>query len=246
MKATEALTLEACLIAIAKLETELPPDLHQSMQAIGQALQASDPTAVSQLRDLVTHHADLQKHYDIARELLQEQYHTQERAKAWNPQHNGNSGTATLRLEAFAIPMLTADDFRTTAQRLFQRDDVRRAYQHPQSDLRAFLHTLKQTVTTLDPVALELMRELERKPATVENLSYGLNLALSQAQGLAQRLQKDGYIGPLNGNFLHMMLPLIGVYPQKTHPLRADTYLSLTAKGYFQLNPVIEFHRAAA
>ncbi|MGF1521636.1 MAG: hypothetical protein ACFBSF_04870 [Leptolyngbyaceae cyanobacterium] len=177
---------------------------------------------------------------------LQERYHTQERAKAGRPVVNGRNGTATLRLEEFAIPILTADDFREAAQRSFQQDRVRMACQQASTDLRAFLQTLKHTVTALDSVSIELMKELERQPATVENLAYGLDLSLSQVKGLAQRLQRNGYIGPLNGNFLNMILPLLGIYPQKSQMLDAQTYLSLTAKGYFRLNPVIELNRAAA
>ena len=101
MKAADALTLEACLIALAKLETELPPELHQAVQQTGHALQGNDSQAVTQLRDLVMQHEGLRQHYEMARMALQEQYRTQERAKSGRPDANGSAGTATLTLQDF-------------------------------------------------------------------------------------------------------------------------------------------------
>ncbi|WP_035994656.1 hypothetical protein [Leptolyngbya sp. KIOST-1] len=240
MKATDALTLEACLIALAKLETELPIELHQQVQALGQALEAHDPNAVSQLRELVTQHPDLHQHYDMARLTLQEQYRSQERAKGWQPGPHGASSTAALALEQVAVPILSADDFRSAAQR------VLRGQGGHQPELQPFLRSLQRTVATLDPLSVLLMKELERRPATLENLSYGLNLGLDQVRKLCNRLRTSGYVSPLTSGFLTMVLPLVGIYPHKSAPLDDQTFLTLTAKGYFKLNPVIEFHRDQA
>ncbi len=115
MKATEALALEACLIALTKLETELPPELHQQVQQLGQAIDAKDSQAIAQLQALVTSHDDLRQHYDIARLSLQEQYRSQERTKDWQSGTNG-----TVALEQVAIPILSADSFRDAAQRILK------------------------------------------------------------------------------------------------------------------------------
>lgn len=245
MKATDALTLEACLLALAQLETELPIALHQQVQDLGQALEAQDPQAVNQLRQVVMEHDDLRRHYDVARMTLQEQYRSQERAKGWQPGLNGASGTATLALEQLAVPILRADDFRSAAQRLLKGNGAGRR-SAPQAELQPFLQTLQRTVATLDPLSVRLMKELERKPATLESLSYGLNLGLDQVRGIAHRLRNHGYVSPLTSGFLNMVLPLIGVYPHKSAQLDDHTVLTLTAKGYFKLNPVIEFHREQA
>jgi hypothetical protein len=173
MKATDALTLEACLIALARVETELPPELHQAVQQTGQALQNNDTQAIAQLRDLVISHDGLRQHYDMARMALQGQYHTQERAKSAWLTSNSSATAATLTLQDFAIPILSANDFRSATQRLFKRKDVRHACQQADADVRSFLQVLKRTVAHLDTVSIRLMKELERKPATVENLSYG-------------------------------------------------------------------------
>lgn len=244
MKATDALTLEACLIALAKLETELPTELHHQVQALGQALETKDPQAIDRLRDLVTSHADLHQHYDVARLTLQEQYRCQERAKGWQPSLNGVNGTATLTLEQLAVPILRADDFRSAAQRLLKGSG--RANSQAHGELQPFLQTLQRTVATLDAASVRLMKELERKPATLENLSYGLNMGLDQVRGMANRLRSNGYVSPLTSGFLTMVLPLIGVYPHKSAQLDDQTFLTLTAKGYFKLKPVIEFHREQA
>jgi len=246
MKATDALTLEACLIALAKLETELPTELHHQVQDLGQALETQDPQAIDRLRDLVTGHADLHQHYDVARLTLQEQYRSQERAKGWQPGFNGANGTATLALEQLAVPILRADDFRGAAQRLLKGNRAGRSHAQAQSELQPFLKTLQRTVATLDAASVRLMKELERKPATLENLSYGLNLGLGQVRGMTNRLRNNGYVSPLTSGFLTMVLPLIGVYPHKSAQLDDQTFLTLTAKGYFKLNPVIEFHREQA
>ena len=240
MKATDALTLEACLIALAKLETELPIELHQQVQDLGQALETKDPQAIDRLRDLVTGHADLHQHYDVARLTLQEQYRSQERAKGWQPLTNS---TATLALEQLAVPILRADDFRSAAQRLLKSNGAGRANASAQSELQPFLKALQHTVATIDPLSVRLMKELERKPTTLESLSHGLNLGLDQVRNVAYRLRNNGYVSPLTSGFLIMVLPLIGVYPHKSAQFDDQTFLTLTAKGYFKLNPVIEFHR---
>jgi len=199
------------------------------VQQAGHALQGNDSQAVTQLRDLVMQHEGLRQHYEMARMALQEQYRTQERAKSGRPDANGSAGTATLTLQDFASPILSYEDFRSATQRLFKREDVRHACHQANSEMQFFLRILKHTVAHLDPVSIKLMKELERKPATVENLAYGLNLGIHQVRLLAQRLQSRGYISPLSGNFFHMVLPLVGIYPQKSHQLDEQTFLSLTA-----------------
>ncbi|MGF1567590.1 MAG: hypothetical protein ACFCVD_05910 [Nodosilinea sp.] len=248
MKATEALTLEACLIALAKLETELPPELHQTVQGLGHRLKEHDPQAIAQLREVVSSHDDLRQHYEIARLSLQEQYQSQERAKGGLALGRGLASADSVALADpatltdLAWPILTADDFRTAAQRLLQRNDLRSARPIANRAMQPFLTTLERTVSTLDLASVRLMKELERKPATLEDLSFWLAMGLEQIRPMANRLCNSGYISPLGGNFLHMLLPLVGVYPQKSSPVNDQTPLTLTAKGYFKLNPVIEFH----
>jgi hypothetical protein len=243
MKATDALTLEACLIALAKLETELPIELHQQVQDLGRALEANDPEAVDRLRELVIHHADLHQHYDVARLTLQEQYRSQERAKGHWPGSNRANGTCTLALEQLAVSILRADDFRSAAQGLLKGNGASSTKAAAQTELQPFLQALHRTVATLDAASVRLMKELERKPATLENLSYGLNMGLDQVRGLCNRLRTNGYISPLTSGFWTMVLPLFGVYPHKSAQIHEQTFLTLTAKGYFKLNPVIVFHR---
>jgi hypothetical protein len=253
MKATEALTLEACLIALAKLETELSPALHQTVQGLGHRLKEQDPQAIAQLREVVTSHEDLRQHYEIARLSLQEQYQSQERAKGGPVLGRGLASADTVALADTATlmdlawPILTADDFRSAAQRLLERDDLRsnrRPVNNPK--MQPFLTTLERTVSTLDLASVRLMKELERKPASLEDLSFWLGMDMGQVRPLANRLRNNGYISPLSGNLLHMMLPLVGVYPQKSGPVDDHTLLTLTAKGHFKLNPVVEFNRQQA
>ena len=114
MKAADALTLEACLIALAKLETELPPELHQAVAANracppGQRFSGGYPTPGSG-------HAARRATGSTTKWLAwlyKSKYRTQERAKSGRPDANGSAGTATLTLQDFASPILSSEDFRS-------------------------------------------------------------------------------------------------------------------------------------
>ncbi|MFH7242642.1 MAG: hypothetical protein ACHWZW_07305 [Spirulina sp.] len=240
INAADALTLEACLIALAKLETALPADLHHQVQDLGAALEAKDPEAVDRLRQVVTRHEDLNQHYEVARLALEDQYHHQRQAKTWPPEDPNHAAAATRALEAMAVPILQSDDFRETAHHLLKEQGM---HKPAQAELWPFMRTLKRTVTSLDWPSVRMMKELERQPATPEHLSHSLRLGLDQVQRMALRLRNNGYISPLTTGFFDMVLPLFGVYPHKAARLDDQTFLTLTAKGYFKLNPVIVFHR---
>lgn len=238
INAADALTLEACLIALAKLEAALPADLHSQVQALGAALQAQEPDAVERLRQVVTCHEDLNQHYEVARLALEDQYHHHRQAKTWPPE--GHAEAATRALESMAVPILQSDDFRETAHHLLKEQGL---HKPAQAELWPFMRTLRRTVTSLDWASVRMMKALERQPATPEHLAHSLSLGRDQVRRMALRLRNNGYISPLTTGFFDMVLPLFGVYPHKAARLDDQTFLTLTAKGYFTLNPVIAFHR---
>lgn len=249
MKASDALTLEACLLALVNAEVELPPDRQAAVQSLGTTLPAQDSETIAQLRELIIGHPDLKPQYDRARRTLQAQYQTQERTKsalgvaALNLGDLNGSGGDLFNL---AATLLTAEDIRAATRRLFQGKDTRRIYQQTAPELRPFLQTLAAAVTRLDPTAVALMRELDRNPTTWESLGFHLHLSPYRTQTLVRRLQREGYICPLNGNLFNFVLPLFGVYPQRSQSFDENTAFCLTAKGYFHLNPVISTHPITA
>lgn len=216
------LTLDACVLVLVQLEPQLAPALHRTVQQTAQQLTTQPAPATTHIHQIVVNQRTLYPHWQQAHMALQEH-------------HRQIGDIPTAAPPALVATILGASDFRAAAQRLLKRGVA------PASDLSVPLRqALRRALATLDEVSLQVMTELEPSPATAETLAFRLDLGLEQVRRHVQHLQRWGYVSPLDGSFLHLMLPLVGIYPQRSQPCHGQTYLSLTAKGYFRLRPVVQ------
>ncbi len=233
MKATEAITLQAFLIALSQLDTALPGDLQQKIQQIGHTLAHDKTSAIAEIRDLVKKHAQLNRLYEAARITLQKQYQTQERDK-WQEREWIVSESGSLALESIAVPILTADDFTIAAKELLKKLKVGKDFID-----KIFLDSLQKAVSLADIRTISVLEALEFRPLTIENLAYRLEMPIEQSCGIVQRLWNSGYIDMTTGGILRKIFPIFKSKKPASQIADSAAYFTLTSKGYFHLHPVI-------
>ncbi|MCL1471766.1 hypothetical protein [Argonema antarcticum] len=104
MDALNFLICQAFLNALAKLDSQLPPDIIPAINQVGQALAQQQTDAISDLEDIVKQHAPLAELYDIEYKKLLDDYENKERNKHLS-QKKPDSPPSTL-LENFIAPIL--------------------------------------------------------------------------------------------------------------------------------------------
>ncbi|VEP12083.1 conserved hypothetical protein [Hyella patelloides LEGE 07179] len=229
MTPTEQTTLQAFLIALAQLETTLLEDLQQDIRQIGDDLNKQPTVAFDKIPELVTKHAQLNDLYKTARLNLQREYQTQQRDKL------EISVSGKLALEPMAITMLTADDFQATAKQLVTR---------VKDSKDAFFKTLQAAVSVTqakaDLKAFSVLKALEFRPLTIENLAYALEMSPDQARQIIQRLWQEGKINTTKAGIFGTIFPFLRPKKRPSQIHDSNTYFTLTSFGYFDLHPVIK------
>ncbi|MEM9153061.1 MAG: hypothetical protein AAGB19_21775 [Cyanobacteria bacterium P01_F01_bin.3] len=250
MRANEALTLEACLLALSRYDDSLPSDLHNQIQSAGRRLGEDETGAIRQLRELIEQHPSLSVLYESSRSRLQAEYGERERAKSTVgvlPRNGASAnGNGHLSRHEVADYILSGPNFGANTRRLVRQPQLQRKAKQSSSDLQTFFKVLTDTATRLHPTKVQLMHKLDGNIFTVGNLAYILELPLESTQRYIKSLWNDGYVRPISGSFLKQIwLSFKGASPLKELP-DAETSLKLTAKGYFYLHPgSLSKHRVA-
>lgn len=240
MKPNEALTLEAFLVALAQLDTSLPSDLLFGLRQIGEALTQRKAEAIATIDTLVRRHSNLQRLYELACITIQHHWFDDLRRLAAIP---GADGV----LEDFAAQVLATDDPQATAQVQIERAGQR---EEPANLLDRIMQLLAKVADAIETQTTALLRALERRPLTIENLCYVLQLSADQVRALVQYLLNAGYIGSTRSSVLRKLFLPWGRLNQaktvSTQSVSYDTpdYFTLTAKGHFHLHPFVTAERA--
>lgn len=239
MKPNEALSLEAFLVALSQLDSALPSDLLQGMQQISEALAQRHTEAIATIDNLVRRHAVLQRLYELARITIQRQWYDDLRRISAAP-------GAEAMLEEFAAQILATNDPQTAAHAQIERAGQR---EQPANLLDRIMQLLYKVASAIEMQTEALLRALERRPLTVENLCYVLQLSVEQVRALVQYLLNAGYIGSTRSSVLRKFFPLWGRSRRSltvaAQQVTFDTpdYFTLTAKGHFYLHPLVTAER---
>jgi predicted RNase H-like HicB family nuclease len=121
----QALTLEAFSQALAQLDSisTLSAELQQEINQVGEALASHQNDAVDWLEDIARKHKPLYDLYETAYEILDEQYHTQERNKLEGSTSRGNISAAVDSVDKF-LQILRANNPVEEAKRLSQAEQA--------------------------------------------------------------------------------------------------------------------------
>ncbi|NJL20898.1 MAG: hypothetical protein HC895_08910 [Leptolyngbyaceae cyanobacterium SM1_3_5] len=198
MKPNEALTLEAFLVALAQLDTSLPSDLLLGMRQIGEALTQRKAEAIDTIDTLVRRHSNLQRLYELAWITIQHYWFDDLRRLAAVPGADGI-------LEDFAAQVLATDDPQLAAHVQIERAGQR---EQPANLLDRLMQLLAKVADAIETQTTALLRALERRPLTIENLCYVLQLSADQVRALVQYLLNAGYIGSTRSSVIRKLFLL--------------------------------------
>jgi hypothetical protein len=93
------------------------------------------------------------------------------------------------------------------------------------------------------PFAKEkILKTLEKSHLTGQDLTYTLNQSPQQTTEILRTLWQKGYIDELSAALPYILFPGLRSSRYRNSLPAADTLLTLTAKGYFHLYPLIKRH----
>jgi hypothetical protein len=241
----DTLTLQAFSLAVLQLDASLQIALQPQVREIRQLLRQNPKAASDQIRQFVKQHDTFNRLYESAYQSL-DQGDRQERAKGifgtnglgLNGSGLNGTGTATLTWEEIAFPLLDTDRPRLAAKKLLKQLKSRKF--QASSTTHTFVRSLENAIAAVDQQAIDILKAIERRPVTLEDLVYVVGIPFEQAHSLVQDLWKEEYISRLQGNAFLIFFPFFDPQRQQK-PIDAKSYLSLTSKGYFLLHPILYF-----
>jgi hypothetical protein len=100
------------------------------------------------------------------------------------------------------------------------------------------LLTKRQSLST-STATKQLLKTLERSHLTTEDLKLISNYPQQQTQAILQDLWRKGYIEKLSASALYIIFPGLRSPQYRASFPSDDAFLTLTARGYFHLYPLI-------
>ncbi|MBD2102233.1 hypothetical protein [Leptolyngbya sp. FACHB-261] len=249
MKVEDAITLQAFLTALVQINSELPEDLHQEIHRAGLTLDHDWEAGLTRLKQLIERHEGFDQLYQAAHTSLEKQYTIQSRAKALPllsaRKLESSENELDKNLGKAVIEILTAVNPRAEARHQIRKAKAREQFSPISREIKNFLEYLLTVPAELLGTTHEwdVLQALERRPLTVENLSYILNQPLEAVRGVVKQLWCKGYVDSTTSSLWHKVLPIIGRTQTEPRFSDQDTYFTLTAKGHFRLHPVVMFGR---
>jgi hypothetical protein len=232
----DSLTLQAFSLALLQLEEPPVGALRETVQQISDTIADQDmETAGAKIRSL-DRQSRLYHLYDQEYKILSRQYNTQEKTKSLLDINGATS--ASLSWDKIVPRLIMAEDIKASAKDLLKRIQPRQ--QQASAETQAYVRSLQRAVEIADQPAISILKAIENRPLTLNDLPYFLNLSLEQAQATVQELWQKGYIDRTTSNLLHNTFPALGRkrrQQEQIHP--SQTYLTLTSKGHFFLHPFI-------
>jgi hypothetical protein len=235
MDQVDNLRLQAFLLALAQLDVTLPKDLHQQVQIIGLELanhpaDLNEADLVAKINTVLEQHSGLRQLYDQSYQQLIQHYSAQQ---SWT---GSASSSVQLLIQNMAVPILTAEDFPAAARQVLKQ--AKPLTELPTSE-RVFSLSLQLAVETGEAKELAVLKALEKRPLTVKGLVHMVGLSLDQSWTIVQTLWQKGYIDRATNSIIHKVFPMLQNRQRTCRTIDTDTYLTLTATGYFHLHPVI-------
>lgn len=236
MKAIEALTLQSFTLAVSKLELSLPDTVQAAVRQVGEKL-ADCPEenlgeVTREIDELVKRHTELQAQYEQMRDRLKLQQNAQERTKSLNGVTANLSGSNSgSNFQTLLANVLVISDKRKLTP------EVSKLAKQP--EFQRFAQFLKDAILSLDEHSKTVLQALESQPFPTKDLAALVDLPYDRTWTIVQNLWKQGYLYPIQANWLHLIFPGFAHRFLKQAPLTPETYLTTTFKGQFALHPFV-------
>ncbi len=247
MKANEAITLDACLLALLHYSDRVPTDMHQQIQEAKAQLSAGHPNAVKHLKRALGQDEQLKRLYIASRQQLIVKYSQQERAKsavATLPMPSPVSAISYAQagfttLEDIAAAILSSPDanYRAKAQQVLNQPELQKQMERAPKELQAVVQEFAKAANQLHPTQVAMMKKIEGNFFSLDDIAYSLQIPVESAQRYGKVLWNEGYIRPISNNLLKQLWWSLKGAPPLDQPPNIDTVLTLTNKGYFYLHP---------
>lgn len=235
---TDILSLQAFLVALAQLDTALPPALQGAIRELGDRIPTDPIGAIAQIPGIVSQHPRLQELYDQTHADLRRRLVTQERSLV-NALSTGAPPSGATWSGAVAST-LTAGNPVTAARSMVKRFVAERAPARREDDLRALLLPLYRTAHRIDAQERTILATLEYHPSTILDLSFAVGMSVEQVQGIVAALWEGGYVDVTPGQLWHRVFPFLKRSRPNVARVDLETYFSLTMRGHFRLHPLIQ------
>jgi hypothetical protein len=98
---------------------------------------------------------------------------------------------------------------------------------------------VQQAINAQDAEELAILKAIEKNPLTIRDLLYARGLSSEMTNVLVQSLWQQGYLDRITTSLFHILFPTLRGQRAKT-ALAQDDPLTLTAKGYFRLHPLLQ------
>jgi hypothetical protein len=96
----------------------------------------------------------------------------------------------------------------------------------------------KNKTLALNAAPTQVLKALEKSYLSIEDLAYTIDFPQATTQEIVQKLWEKGYIDYLKSSILYILFP--SLRKRKHRQIAPDAFLTLTAKGYFHLNPLFK------
>jgi len=251
MKSNEAIALQSLLITLSRLDDTLSFDFQVKIHHLGNIVVLHQSQTSEAIDDLVCQHSQLHRLYELVRTALQQQY--QQQCSCPQSQISLTSDLppeAENALETMVVQVLGNADPQKEAQTFIEQMKSQQEFSQSSEPLQLIWRCLYGVVALLEEQINALLRAVERRPLTTENLSYVLQMSSDQMRMLVQYLWNAGYIDPTSVNVFRKIFPNLrrvqSVSREATQQLQlidSPAYFTLTAKGFFHLHPLVTADR---
>lgn len=248
MTPNQAISIQALLVALAQFDGTLTPMLLEAVQRIGDSLAHGKPEAIDHIPNIARQQPHLQQLYRLAWVVLER----------YPDRPDAGEQMFVPAAEADALTQLAALVLRdpnpvTQIQAQLRQIKMQLDLNHG-ADVPRLLERLYEAALEVNAETIAVLRALERRPLTIENLCYALQLSADQVKEVVQYLWNVGYISTTD----HALPRLFSLWRRRstttatyrsasTHPPSGEpqfsedfpAYFTLTAKGHFYLHPLI-------
>ena len=226
MSYSDPLIPQAFTVALLQLNA-LPPERLRQLQQIGSSI-ATDK-AQTEILDYLNHDPQLKQQFDQVYDELEKQSHAQERTKSLT------YGAGTESWQQIVILLLRADDLLDAARKVLKQS--RAQFSKLSADTQILLASLQSAIDKKEAQTKAVLTVLDDRLLTPQDLAFVIEKPLEETQAIVQFLWKAGYVDRPNSNFWSALFSKRDRHSKPT--IDENTYLTLTAKGYFFLHPLI-------
>lgn len=220
---------KAFVLAAAQLEPPIAPEVQAGLHQVHLALKQSPQGAIAAMDDLLSRHSQLSQLSAAALdELARDKYLLPGLGNVVaRPSSQATKSLGKLSADLEAIAHWVMEQISDT----------------PNGIQDAFVPMFKLKTAVAEGKArlldFAVLRAIEQRPLTTEDLAYRLEMPFDQVNCVVQRLWQEGKINTMGSGIWRNIFPFLN---HRKRP-NSDAYWMLTSIGHFRLHPIISLRQ---